>query len=110
MTVSLRCTMGEIQTSMRGPRAPLILIMRLKSQLARVILLHLLDALVRTQESVLGHVRRVPACGRMLAYSFGERSNVMRPGAAAHAQVADVHLERGAAELPISKRLHTNGS
>ena len=42
-----------------------------KSELFRVILLHLLDALVRAEKRVLGHIGRILARRRPLAYGFG---------------------------------------
>src|SRR5262249_34824101 len=70
-----------------------------KSELVRVVLLHLLDALVRAQERVLAHVRRIPARGWMPAGGFRQGADMVRPGAAAHAQIANVQRQRGAAEL-----------
>src|SRR5450631_911440 len=69
------------------------------SELAGVVLLHPLQALVRAEESVFRHVSRIFARGRMLAHSFREGANVVRPGAAAHAKVTNPERERFAPEL-----------
>src|ERR1700694_6065694 len=68
-------------------------------KLARVVLLHLRDAFVRSQKRVFGHIRGIFRPRRMLAHGFGQRTDVMRPGAAAHAQIADVHRESRFAEF-----------
>jgi hypothetical protein len=58
-----------------------------------VILLDLLDALVGPKERMLRHVRGILARRGMLAHDLRERANVMRPGAAAHAEIAYPHVE-----------------
>src|SRR5215471_13711804 len=70
-----------------------------KSELVRVVLLHLLDALVRAQERVLAHVRRIPARGRTLADGFRQGADMVRPGTAAHAQIANVQRQRSTSKL-----------
>src|SRR5262249_19103516 len=71
----------------------------LRLQLVGVILLDLLDAAVAAEERVLRHVRRVLARRWTLAHRFGERADVVRSGAAADTEVANVERERLLAEL-----------
>src|SRR5438045_3497804 len=45
------------------------------SKLVRVVFLHLLDSLVRSEKGVFGHVGGILARRRMLAHRFGQRAN-----------------------------------
>src|SRR5579885_3119415 len=57
------------------------------------------QALRRAEHIVLRHVRRVPARGRMTTQRLRERADVMRPGAAADAEIMDAHAVGLFAEL-----------
>src|SRR3954447_20063135 len=54
----------------------------------------LLQAGIRAEVGVLGHVGRVAAPRRAAAHRLGHRADVMRRGAAAEAEVAHAQLER----------------
>src|SRR6267378_5259225 len=57
-------------------------------RLPSILQIPLPQALVAAEEDVLGHVRREPAGGGPAAQCLGEAPNVMRPGAAADAEIA----------------------
>jgi len=59
----------------------------------------LLDTLTRSQERVLRQVRGVPVPRRAFPDGFRESADVMRTGATAHAQMADIERQRGAFEF-----------
>src|SRR6202158_4123016 len=68
-------------------------------KLSSVILLDLLDALVGAKERMFRHVRGILARRGMLAHGLRERADVMWAGAAAHAEIANPHVERLLSEL-----------
>src|SRR5690349_17472836 len=70
------------------------------AQLLRELPIALTQPLGRAEDIVLRHVRRVFARGRMTAQCLRERADVMRPRAAAHAEILDAQRVSRLAELP----------
>src|SRR5215472_9096595 len=75
------------------------LLVRSAAQLLRELHVARAQPLGRAEDVVLRHVRRILARGRMAAERFRERADMMRPRAAADAEVAHPHRVGRLAEL-----------
>src|SRR5215468_4853624 len=95
---SLRPTPANLRTSPRrsAPAAPPS---RWASDPFGVIGVLLPEALVRAENVVLRHVGRIAAGRRLAAKRLGHGADVMRPGTAADAEIADVERQRRLGEL-----------